>query len=135
MSWTMSRSRTSPRLHSGDNDEWLSISRSARPEGWRTPTIEDPDHPGNRPKNSADTLLSRNSPTGRRKKPELGSAHQLNMIQPMPVPPLVDDEKPKHLPWMKRLKHVTWAWFTLTMATGGISNTLYSGLPSISPLR
>lgn len=125
----MSRSRISARSHYGDNDEWLGISRSSQPDGWRTPTIEDPDHPVNRPKIFGDTLLSRSSSTGRRKDTELEAAAQSNMIQPMPVPPLVEDEKPDNLPWKKRLKHVTWAWFTLTMATGGISNTLYSGLP------
>ncbi|EXJ91274.1 hypothetical protein A1O1_04384 [Capronia coronata CBS 617.96] len=36
-----------------------------------------------------------------------------------------DDEKPKRLSWRQRLKHVTWAWFTMTMATGGIANVLH----------
>lgn len=30
------------------------------------------------------------------------------------------------LSWKKRLRHFTWAYFTLTMATGGIANVLYS---------
>lgn len=33
----------------------------------------------------------------------------------------------KNLPWKQRLRHVTWAWFTLTMATGGIANVLNTG--------
>ena len=39
---------------------------------------------------------------------------------------LVVENAPKpHLPLSKRLKHVTWAWFTLCMATGGIASTLH----------
>lgn len=30
------------------------------------------------------------------------------------------------LSWKKRLRHFTWAYFTLTMATGGVANVLYS---------
>ncbi|KEF59092.1 uncharacterized protein A1O9_03936 [Exophiala aquamarina CBS 119918] len=122
----MSRPRISARSRSGDHDEWLGMSRSSRPDGWRTPTIEDPDHPVNRQKDSGDTLLSSGSSTGRRKDTELGAAPQSNMIQPVPLPPLTENEKPKTLPLKKRLKHVTWAWFTITMATGGIANALYS---------
>lgn len=39
----------------------------------------------------------------------------------------LDEEKPKRLSWKQRVKHVTWAWFTLTMATGGIANVLHHG--------
>lgn len=35
----------------------------------------------------------------------------------------VDD----HLSWKKRIRHFTWAYFTLTMATGGIANVIYNG--------
>lgn len=31
------------------------------------------------------------------------------------------------LSWKQRIRHFTWAFFTLTMATGGIANVLYSG--------
>lgn len=34
---------------------------------------------------------------------------------------------PKQLSWKQRMQHVTWAWFTLTMATGGIANVLHNG--------
>lgn len=32
------------------------------------------------------------------------------------------------LSWKKRIRHVTWAYFTLTMATGGLANVLYEGV-------
>ncbi|RMZ75480.1 hypothetical protein DV738_g5458, partial [Chaetothyriales sp. CBS 135597] len=35
------------------------------------------------------------------------------------------DAEPTKLPFRMRIRHVTWAWFTLTMATGGIANVLY----------
>lgn len=29
----------------------------------------------------------------------------------------------------RRIRHFTWTWFTMTMATGGIANVLYTGMP------
>lgn len=34
---------------------------------------------------------------------------------------------PTNLSWKQRIRHFTWAFFTLTMATGGIANALYNG--------
>ena len=34
---------------------------------------------------------------------------------------------PVRLSWKQRIRHITWAFFTLTMATGGIANVLCSG--------
>lgn len=36
-----------------------------------------------------------------------------------------------NLSWRERIRHFTWTWFCMTMATGGIANVLYTG-PSIS---
>ena len=33
----------------------------------------------------------------------------------------------KKMSWRERIRHFTWTWFTMTMATGGIANVLYSG--------
>ena len=32
-----------------------------------------------------------------------------------------------HLHWKERIRHFTWTFFAMTMATGGIANVLYSG--------
>jgi hypothetical protein len=41
---------------------------------------------------------------------------------------LDDPETRRHtkLPWRERIRHFTWTWFCLTMATGGIANVLYA---------
>lgn len=36
------------------------------------------------------------------------------------------DSSSLDLSWKERIRHFTWAYFTLTMATGGIANVLYS---------
>lgn len=32
------------------------------------------------------------------------------------------------LGWRDRIKHLTWTWYTLTMATGGVANVLSQGM-------
>lgn len=34
----------------------------------------------------------------------------------------------RRLSWRERIRHFTWTWFTMTMATGGIANVLYTGM-------
>ncbi|KAF2793958.1 hypothetical protein K505DRAFT_407777 [Melanomma pulvis-pyrius CBS 109.77] len=36
------------------------------------------------------------------------------------------EEGKESLSWRERIRHFTWTWFTMTMATGGIANVLYS---------
>ncbi len=42
-----------------------------------------------------------------------------------------DDREPQlKLPWRERIRHFTWTWFCMTMATGGIANVLHAGTSS-----
>jgi hypothetical protein len=38
-----------------------------------------------------------------------------------------EGDDPAKLPIRERIRHFTWTWFTMTMATGGIANVLYVG--------
>jgi hypothetical protein len=38
-----------------------------------------------------------------------------------------------HMRFRDRIRHFTWTWFTMTMATGGIANVLYTGMLPPSP--
>ncbi|KAI8937211.1 hypothetical protein NX059_006419 [Plenodomus lindquistii] len=41
-------------------------------------------------------------------------------------PPTTTTTRRKTLSFKQRIRHFTWTWFTLTMATGGIANVLYT---------
>ncbi|KAL9025454.1 MAG: hypothetical protein Q9196_005726 [Gyalolechia fulgens] len=43
--------------------------------------------------------------------------------------------RPDILHWRKRIRHYTWTFFTMTMATGGIANVLYTGEPLPTPAK
>lgn len=42
-------------------------------------------------------------------------------------PQRAEDHERGNLKWRERVRHFTWTWFTMTMATGGIANVLYTG--------
>ncbi len=44
-----------------------------------------------------------------------------------------DERECQSLDWRERIRHFTWAFFTMTMATGGIANVINSGI--YPPLR
>ena len=49
-----------------------------------------------------------------------------NILSPISLAALSDKLNDK-LEWRQRLRHFTWNFFSLTMATGGIANVLYNG--------
>ncbi|KIW32604.1 uncharacterized protein PV07_04134 [Cladophialophora immunda] len=92
-------------------------------DGWRTPIVEDPEHRSNRSRYFNDAS-PRDSTVDPRKASQTAipdrEEREANKAEPAP------DDHPKVLSWSQRMKHVTWAWFTLTMATGGIANVLHN---------
>ena len=38
-----------------------------------------------------------------------------------------EDSSPERLHWRERIRHYTWTFFTVTMATGGVANVLFTG--------
>ncbi|KAJ5373812.1 hypothetical protein N7517_005818 [Penicillium concentricum] len=106
-------------------------------DGYRTPTIEDAERalsilgaveetPGVREAHSSalEAALQRASSratvkTNPEKKASVYQEH--NGLGLFGLKRTVSGE----LSWKKRIRHVTWAYFTLTMATGGLANVLY----------
>lgn len=95
---------------------------------FRTPTIEDyflhvrqnkqGRDQGKRPTNSS-TVQSPSSAL-------LGS-QELNPSNVAPETP-----RPGTLGWRDRIRHFTWTFFSMTMATGGIANVLFTGNKSLN---
>jgi hypothetical protein len=114
------------------------LQEESRPrnDGYRTPTIEDPEHPAHSTRNSwHQTGSLRTAPqTIHSSQHGLGVSSSRTPEANLQVLDEHSDEsgfnpdpKPMVLSWSKRMKHVTWAYFTLTMATGGIANVLSRG--------
>ncbi|KAK2841588.1 hypothetical protein FQN49_006108 [Arthroderma sp. PD_2] len=107
-------------------------------EGYRTPTIEDTE------KNASASVLPfifpSQPPTPRCPTPPVLS--QFRQRPPLPHnPPKVNgdgngtgtvtpvqgvDGQLALLTWKERIRHLTWSFFTLTMATGGLANVIYT---------
>lgn len=116
--------------------------RSRGDEGFRTPTFEDAEHDLSTGSNG--TLLSQ--PTAQalrdahtsaleslqgsstrvitgtiaRKNSKINDTESADYVE-------TDSSSAVNLSWRERIRHFTWAYFTLTMATGGIANALYAG--------
>jgi hypothetical protein len=109
-------------------------------DGYRTPTIEDPEHPAHYGvdistfasalSNGIDVPMQSSSHV-RCTHHHFGHnphyCHRMDHSDELPFEP------PNVLSWKQRIKHVTWAYFTVTMATGGIANVLSSGIPDYIP--
>src|SRR2546423_9626650 len=103
-------------------------------DGYRTPTIEDPEHHAHRRVHSAfcngidDPMHSSSQVhcTHHHFGHNPHYCHGKDHSDELPF------ESPKRLKWKQRIKHVTWAYFTVNMATGGIANVLSNGMPDYS---
>ncbi|KAK7887697.1 hypothetical protein LTR67_009600 [Exophiala xenobiotica] len=117
---------TRPDVQQFYSDEHGSAARSAATshsqEGWRTPTMEDPEQPVKLSR-SLERIFQPEYATQRSN----GSQRHSDDRRHDEYSNEDEDEaeKPKHLSWKQRMQHVTWAWFTLTMATGGIANVVH----------
>lgn len=101
-------------------------------EGWLTPTIEDAHHPAN--------LGRETNIYEARFRTDLDSVHCRHRVANHLHDAQEDMEndqdssaQPKQLSWKQRVKHVTWAWFTMSMATGGIASVISQGRSSNLP--
>ncbi|ETN46672.1 uncharacterized protein HMPREF1541_00858 [Cyphellophora europaea CBS 101466] len=108
-------------------------------DGWRTPTIEDAHHPRNLELRRTHTsgLTEKSQQTDyfngvhqrRADSRATASTHAsaVDHVEPgEDGASIVPSEENMHLSIRQRLKHVTWAWFTLVMATGGVASTLHA---------
>ncbi len=100
-------------------------------DGYRTPAIEDLEHPGidtstftsalsngiDGPLHSPTRVHYMNQYFGH--NPHF--CHRKDHSDELPF------ASPRKLDWKQRIKHVTWAYFTVTMATGCIANVLATG--------
>lgn len=94
-------------------------------DGYRTPTIEDwekqfretGETPPSQGQSSAHELPNFNPFSYSR--PHSARSH----VSITAVSHLLDEK----LEWRQRIRHFTWNFFSLTMATGGIANVLYTG--------
>ena len=94
-------------------------------DGYRTPTIEDYEmHSGRATPSLNDPGLPNNNL--HLQLPHLPSGyfnrHSLNLSSKSLAHSFFEK-----LQWRERIRHYTWTFFTMTMATGGIANVLYEG--------
>ena len=107
--------------------------RSPGQDGYRTPTIEDyeaqnsgPTTPsGARTPNGVATSNGHSTPNSMHHR-QPHARHHLNLSSSSLAHSILDK-----LHWRERIRHYTWTFFTITMATGGIANVLYTGEPSV----
>lgn len=120
--------------------------RSPGDDGYRTPTIEDAERdlsmhgdtnhyfsPARRKPRDVHTsaLEALHSPSYRiadgtttvKNEADAKEEHDVGVAN---VRCRYSETPPVNLSWKKRIRHFTWAYFTLTMATGGIANVLHT---------
>ena len=111
--------------------------RSPGQDGYRTPTIEDyeaqngsPTTPsGARTPNGVATSNGHSTPNSlHHRQPH--ARHHLELSSSSLAHSILDK-----LHWRERIRHYTWTFFTITMATGGIANVLHTCEPSVRGLE
>ena len=94
-------------------------------DGYRTPTIED--YERSRSTQEKNMVVDQ-EPVNGEKPPNVFRLLSTQRADNRGTMPIVQLSK---LEWHERIRHYTWTWFTMTMATGGIANVLYTGIWSI----
>ncbi len=94
-------------------------------DGYRTPTIEDYEHQIAHSARDEHIRGGKSSGSSRTRLPVLhsgifGKHRNLSRLN-------VSHRIEEKLQWRERIRHFTWTFFTVTMATGGIANVIYSG--------
>jgi hypothetical protein len=133
-------------------DDYLNVPRHMRSpgdDGYRTPTIEDAertlsdlgveDSPGGQVREAHSTALqevlqratSRAAEKSNKEGNKEGNQEAAACFDHNGLEIAVRRKPPSRIGWKKRIRHVTWAYFTLTMATGGLANVFYEGIPAI----
>lgn len=107
-------------------------------DGYRTPTIEDYEmqEGGPRTPNGTRTPTSTGFATPNGHSTPNSLHHRLPQIRYHlnPSSTSMAHSILDKLHWRERIRHYTWTFFTMTMATGGISNVLYTGKLSLRGL-
>ena len=114
--------------------------RNPGEDGYRTPTIEDAERAVSVPDDVSLSLVYPSSGIRQVRTSALEFLRDVNMrsagssmkAAELPRAGLSHDRDScdiddVQITWKQRIRHVTWAFFTLTMATGGIANALYDG--------
>lgn len=107
--------------------------RSPGDDGYRTPTIEDTERDFTVPENAlCQCPSSAGTDVRDAHTSALENVHRASYRKPdgdmdgATLPHSESGYSAKKLTWKKRIRHFTWAFFTLTMATGGIANVIYN---------
>jgi len=116
-----------------DDRDGVLRSRQQHCHGSKTPAIGDSDHPPNLWRSDE----SRGGPIDLPSPPQ-GQTTQEQLDRYCKTDsksaPQVDPQNGEStawkidLSWRERVKHTTWAYFTICMATGGLANALHAGM-------
>ena len=114
-----------------DHDSVLR-SRQQHCHDSRTPAVGGSDHPpilwqSNESRGSPIDLLS--LPQGHTAREQLDRCCKTDSQSAPRADPQNGESAARKddLPWRERVKHITWAYFTICMATGGLANALHAG--------